>query len=143
MLTTAEIKDVLTEAKTIAVVGCSPRPSRTSHRSAAYLQRVGYRVIPVNPYCGDAREMLGERCYPDLLSIPQSEHIDIVNIFRQPRFTADMVRDALARIETTAEQPVIWTQIGVSSPEAQRLTEAANLPYIANRCILVEHSRLL
>jgi predicted CoA-binding protein len=68
-------------------------------------------------------------------------HIDIVDIFRAPEHTADMVRSALDRIEHTGEQPVIWTQLGVSSDEARELASEAGLPYVHNKCIMVEHQR--
>ena len=135
-----DIKTLLDEAKTIVVVGCSPRASRTSHRIARYLQDAGYRVIPVNPHHD---ELLGERCYPDMLSIPADEPIDIVNVYRRPQFTEAVVEDTADWSERADRKPVIWTQIGVSSKEAQRRAEAAGLPYLANRCILVEHSRYL
>lgn len=98
----------------------------------------GYEVIPVNP---QHEEIFGKRCYPATSAIPGDVQIDIVNIFRRPAHTADMVRDVLARIGETNEAPVIWTQIGVSSNEAQALTEGAGLTYVKNRCIMVEHAR--
>lgn len=134
-----DLKALLGDARTIAVVGCSPRATRTSHRIARYLQAAGYTVVPVNPYHD---ELLGVPCYPDLLHIPEDTRIDIVNVFRQPRFTESVVQDTVDRSERTAERPVIWTQLGVSSQEAQRLAEAHALPYVANRCIMVEHARL-
>lgn len=134
-----DLTTILEAARTIAVVGCSPRPTHTSHRIARYLQDVGYTMIPVNPYHD---ELLGVPCYPDVQHIPEDVTIDIVNIFRQPRFTAEMVRNVLERIETTGEQPVIWTQVGVSSQEAEDLATQAGLTYVRNRCILVEHSRV-
>ncbi len=132
-------EEILTTAKTIAVVGCSINPVRTSNSIARYLIGAGYTVIPVNPVYD---EVLGSTCYPDVQSIPEDIHIDIVNIFRRPAHTASMVRNVLDRIEGTSERPVIWTQIGVSSSEAQQLSEDAGLVYIKNRCILVEHSRV-
>ena len=134
-----DLSAILRDARTIAVVGCSPRATRTSHRIARYLQDVGYTVIPVNPHHD---ELLGVPCYPDLLSIPEDAGIDIVNVFRQPRFTLQVVQDAVDRNERTQEDPVIWTQLGVSTQEAQRLAEAHGLPYVANRCSMVEHARL-
>ena len=133
-----DLTAVLDDADTIAVVGCSGRPSRTSHGIAAYLQRAGYRMIPVNP---NYDEILGEQCYSDLPSVPADVHIDIVNIFRAADHTADMVRSAIERVEHTGERPVIWTQLGVSSDEAQQLAEATDLPYVKNKCIMVEHQR--
>ena len=131
-------KEILSEAKTIAVVGCSDNPARTSNAIARYLLGAGYRVIPVNP---EHTEILGETCYPSTKAIPDDVHVDIVNIFRRPAHTADMVRDVLDRIARTGEKPVIWTQIGVSSNEAQELSESAGLLYVKNRCIMVEHAR--
>jgi predicted CoA-binding protein len=135
-----QINAVLENARTVAVVGCSPRAFQTSHRIAQYLQRAGYRIVPVNPY---HEEILGEPCYPDLQSIPEDVQIDIVNVFRRPEFTADVVQDAAARAEQTGQTPLIWTQIGVHSHAARAAAESAGLPYIANRCIMVDHRMLL
>ena len=137
--TREELKDILESAETIAVVGCSDRPDRTSYAIARYLESVGYRVIPVNP---NHSECAGNQCYPDLLSIPDDTRIDIVDIFRNPRYTAEMVEIAVERSERTGERPVIWTQIGVSSREAEQIAREAGLPYVKNRCTMVEHSRL-
>lgn len=137
-LKTADLKTALDSAETIAVVGCSKRATRTSHKIARYLQDAGYRVIPVNP---NADELLGERCYPDVQHIPDDVTVDIVNVFRQPQHAADMVRDAIARAEAQGTRPLIWTQLGVSSNEARDLAEEAELPYVKNRCIMVEHGR--
>lgn len=139
MSSSLDLHHLLDNAQTIAVVGCSANPSRTSHRIASYLQDVDYRIVPVNP---NYDEVLGEPCYPDLPSVPGDTTIDIVNIFRDPAHTADMVRLALERMEQADEQPAIWTQIGVSSEAARSLAAEAGLPYVANRCIMVEHSRL-
>jgi uncharacterized protein len=135
-----EIRDVLTKARTIAVVGCSPRGFQTSHRIAVYLQGAGYRVVPVNPY---HEEILGEPCYPDLQAIPEDVAVDVVNVFRRSEFTPGVVEDAVARMAATGQRPVIWTQLGVHHPEAQRRAEAAGLPYVASRCIMVDHRILL
>lgn len=137
--TQEELQSILESAETIAVVGCSDRPDRTSYAISRYLESVGYHVIPVNP---NYSTCAGNECYPDLLSIPEDVRIDIVDIFRNPRYTADMVRIAIERAEKTGEEPVIWTQIGVSSKEAEHLAIEAGLPYVKNRCTMVEHSRL-
>jgi len=134
-----EIKSLLENAHTIAVVGCSPRSTRASHKIARYLQEQGYRVVPVNPH---HEELLGEPCYPDLLSVPEDVKIDIVDIFRRPEFTHGVVLDAIERATQTGRKLVIWTQIGVHSREAQRVAEGAGLEYIANRCVLVEHQQV-
>ena len=132
-------EELLESAQTIAVVGCSDNPARTSNSIARYLMSAGYIVIPVNPNC---TEILGQTCYASVQDIPEDTTIDIVNIFRRPAHTAEMVRDVLERLKRTDENPVIWTQIGVSSAEAQQISEEAGLLYVKNRCILVEHSHL-
>ncbi len=134
-----DIASVLRGARTIAVVGCSPRGFQTSHRIARYIQNAGFQMIPVNP---NHDEVLGETAYPDLDSIPDDVSIDVVDVFRRPEFTADVVRDAARRSERTGDRPLIWTQIGVHSDEAERLAEAASLPYVADRCLMVDHAAL-
>lgn len=133
-----DIAQTLLKARTIAVVGCSPRPSRASHQIAAYLQQAGYRVIPVNPYHD---ELIEEACYPDLVSIPDDVQVDIVNVFRHPEHTLDVVQDAADRAERTHRKPVIWTQVGVHSEDARAHAEEKGMPYIADSCIKVEHVR--
>jgi predicted CoA-binding protein len=135
-----DLQSVLESAQTIAVVGCSARPTRTSHKIARYMQARGYRIVPVNP---NYDEVLGEPCYPDLPSVPADVSIDIVDIFRAPKHTADMVGTAITRTEETGERPVLWTQLGVSSPEAETLATDADLSYVRNRCIKIEYDRLL
>ena len=130
---------ILEGATTVAVVGCSPRGFQTSHRIARYIQEAGLTMIPVNPHHD---EILGETCYPDLVSIPDDIEVDIVDVFRRSEFTADVVRDAADRAERTDNRPVVWTQIGVHSEEAERLAGEAGLPYIANRCLMVDHAGL-
>ena len=139
MTTNLNLATLFKESKNIAVVGLSPDPGRTSHRIAGYMQDAGFRVIPVNP---NASEVLGEAAYPDLASIPEEIQIDIVNIFRRPRYTEGVVQEIVERIKRTGENPVIWTQIGVDSQAARQLAEASSLAYVQNRCIMVEHSRL-
>ena len=124
--------------RTVAVVGCSPRAFQTSHRIARYLQDAGLRVVPVNPHHD---ELLGEPCYPDLQSIPADVELDVVDVFRRPEFTEGVVQDAAARAEATGRRPVVWTQIGVHSPAAARAAEAAGLPYVADRCLMVDHAQ--
>lgn len=134
----SEAKDLLLEARTIAIVGCSDRPFRTSHHIAQYLQNAGYRIIPVNP---NIAETLGEKAYPDLQSLPTDVEVDVVNIFRNPAYTTEMVQQAVNYATETGIKPLIWTQLGVSTPRAQQLAEEADLPYVVDRCIMVEHGR--
>ncbi|HRK74807.1 MAG TPA: CoA-binding protein, partial [Rhodothermales bacterium] len=114
---------------------------RTSHRIATYLQSVGFRILPINPHIKN--DILGETCYPNLLSVPTEIKIDLVNIFRQPRYTASVVQEVLLRMDLTQERPVIWTQMGVSSEEARRIARTNGLTYITNRCTMVEHAYLV
>ncbi|MEM1125276.1 MAG: CoA-binding protein [Bacteroidota bacterium] len=133
------LQTLFATAQTIAVVGCSPKPSRTSHQIARYLQQVGYRMIPVHP---KATEILGAPCYPTVSAIPADVQVDIVNVFRQSAYTAGVVRDVIARRDATGQAPTIWTQLGVSSPEARAMAEEAGLPYVHERCIMVDHRML-
>lgn len=133
-----KLKSILEEARTIAIVGCSCHSHRTSYAIFQYLKNAGYDVIPVNPNHDACDE---EVCHPDLLSISDDTHIDIVNIFRNPRYTAEMVDIAVERAERTGHNPVIWTQLGVSSRQAEETALQNDLPYVKNRCIMVEHSR--
>ena len=135
-----DIAELLRRTRTIAVVGLSPRSTRTSYKIAVYLQEAGYTIVPVNPH---RDELLGERAYPSLLDIPDSISLDLVDVFRRPEFMEGVVREAIARRDRSGNNPVIWTQIGVSSFEAEELANEAGIPYIRNRCTLVEHSRLL
>jgi uncharacterized protein len=126
------INAVLRSCRTIAVVGLSGRRFRPSYGVAEYLQKAGYRIIPVNPR---ESQILGEKCYPDLESIPDA--VDIVDIFRRPEFVPDIVEAAI-RIGAKA----IWMQEGVVHEEAARRAEAAGLVAIMDRCILKDHRRL-
>jgi predicted CoA-binding protein len=125
------IAELLRDSKTIAVVGLSAKRSRPSFGVSEYMQRAGYRIIPVNPNEG---EVLGEKCYPDLDSLP--EKIDIVNIFRRSEFVSEIV-DAAIRIGARA----IWMQEEVSDEAAAARARAAGLTVVMDRCILKEHRR--
>jgi predicted CoA-binding protein len=124
-------REILTRFTTVVVVGLSADPTRPSYRVSAYMQRQGYRIIPVNP---EAREVLGERCYPDLASVP--EPVEFVNVFRRPEFCPQVARDAVA-----VGAQALWLQLGIVSPEARAIAEAAGLLYVEDRCVMVEHRR--
>jgi predicted CoA-binding protein len=132
----ASPSELLARSKTIAVVGYSTDPTRTSHRIAHYLADAGFDVIPVNPKYEQA---MGRTCYAKVSQIPAEVQVDLVDIFRQPRFTHGVVEDIVARMEATGDRPVVWTQIGVHSQEAEQLASEAGLPYVRNRCTLIEH----
>ena len=112
----------LKESKTIAVVGLSPNPDRDSNRVALYLQKVGYRVIPVNPM---VEEVLGEKSYPDLKSIPADIEIDMVDVFRRSELVEPVVDEA---IELGVK--FIWMQDGVIHDESAKKAEAVGIPVI-------------
>jgi uncharacterized protein len=126
------IREVVSSAQTIAVVGLSPRESRDSHMVARYLREQGYRVIPVNP---NTDEVLGEKSYPSLTDVPDT--IDLVNVFRRPEFVPDIAREA---VEVGAK--VIWMQIGVVNDEAARIAAVGGLKVVMDRCLMVEHRRI-
>ncbi len=127
------IKDILTNAGNIAVVGLSDKPDRTSHMVAAALQRKGYRIIPVNPR---VTEVLNERCYPSLLDIP--EPVDIVNVFRRSEEVMPVAEQAVQ-----IKANVFWLQLGIVNEEAARLCADHGLEVIMDRCIKVEDSILV
>jgi predicted CoA-binding protein len=126
------IESILREARTVAVVGLSPRLDRPSYEVAAYLQSQGYRIIPVNP---TADEILGEKCYPDLKSVP--EEIDVVDVFRRPEDVKEVVEQAI-RVGARA----VWMQLGVVNEEAAARARQAGLAVVMDRCMLMEHRRL-
>ena len=138
-MSSLDLQSVLSSARTLAVVGCSPRGFQTSHRIASYIQNVGLTMVPVNPYHD---EILGATCYPNVQSIPEDVEIDIVVVFRRAEFTEDVVNDVAERAAETGQRPVIWTQLGVHSDAAERAAADAGLPYVANRCLMVDHAAL-
>ena len=131
--TDSRLRDVLSAARVIAVVGFSDDPSRTSHAIGRYLQRAGYIVYPVNPMV----ETIGElKSYPTLADVP--EPIDIVDVFRRSEFLPGVVEDAIA-----VGAKLVWAQLGVYSAEAAARAAEAGLPLIMNNCIKVTHSSVM
>ncbi|MCB1816254.1 MAG: CoA-binding protein, partial [Candidatus Competibacteraceae bacterium] len=128
----AALRRILKENHTIAVVGLSANWHRPSFFAAKYLQQHGYRIIPVNP---TYTEILGEKCYPDLASVP--EKIDVVDCFRK---TEDIPPLAEQAIEIGAK--VLWLQLGVIHEEAARRALDAGLDVVMDRCMKIEHGRL-
>ena len=123
------IRDLLTRAKTIAVVGLSDSPLRPSHGVSAYMQMHGYKIIPVNP---NVREVLGEKSYHLLVEVP--EKIDVVNIFRRPEFVEEVVDQAI-RLRI----PAVWMQEEVINERAAEKARNAGIFVVMDRCILKEH----
>lgn len=137
-LNTPDINEVLNESKTIAIVGCSASEHRTSNYIAKFLQERGYTIIPVNPA---ENEILGEKCYDALNDIPTETTIDIVDVFRANEHTAGVVEEVLEWNKKTGQKAVVWTQLDVSSDEAEQIAEESQIPYVKNKCIMVELER--
>ncbi|MFZ5590840.1 MAG: CoA-binding protein [Bacillota bacterium] len=133
MLSDQQIKTILAESRTIAIVGLSDKPQRDSYRVAEYLQKKGYRIIPVNP---TIECVLGERAYPSMREVP--EPVDIVDVFRRSEEVPSVVEQALEK-----RPRLIWLQLGVISPQAAEMAAAAGVPLVMDRCLKVEHGRLL
>lgn len=128
-----QIKRILKDSRTIAAVGLSSKPERPSNGVCSFLVSHGYRVIPVNP---NETEVLGEKAYPDLKSVPVP--IDVVQIFRKPEFVPDIVRDAIA-----IGAKVVWMQDGSGNPFAAGEAEEAGLDVVVNDCMLRQYRRLM
>ena len=125
------VEKILASARTIAVVGLSPDPRRPSHGVARYLQRAGYRIIPVNP---NVEKVLGERAYPGLLQVPQP--VDVVDVFRRSEFVGPIVDDAIA-IKASA----IWLQDGVIDQDAAARARASGLDVVMDDCMMRRHAQ--
>jgi predicted CoA-binding protein len=128
----SEIAQLLTDATVIAMVGASSNPDKTSHGIMQRLQKVGYRVIPVNP---KETEILGERAYPSLLDIP--ERVDIVDVFRRAEDTPQIADEAV-KIGAKA----FWLQTGISNENAAERAKAGGLKVVMDACIGATHSML-
>lgn len=125
--------EILAGARTIALVGASPRPARPSNSVMRYLLDAGYRVIPVRPH---VREVHGIACVPSLAEI--DEPIDLVDVFRRADACPEVAREA---VEAGAN--AVWLQLGLVSPEARRIAEDAGLDYVENACTAIVHARLV
>ena len=130
------IRGILNTVKTIAMVGVSANTSRPSYFAYKYLLERGYRMIPVNPVIA-GQELLGRKVYAKLAEVP--EPIDMVDIFRAPRYAVEIVEEALA---LTPRPQVIWMQLGIRNDEAAKLAEANGLKVVMNRCPKIEYGRL-
>lgn len=124
-----EVKRLLETAKTIAVVGLSPKPDRPSNGVSRGLQHFGYKLVPVNP---GHSELLGEKCYPDLLSVPDG--IDLVDVFRAPEYVDEVVDQCIAR-----RFPALWLQEGVVNEKAAERARAAGILVVMDRCIYKDY----
>lgn len=132
MSDTNTLRRILMENNTVAVVGLSAKWHRPSYFVAKYLLDHGFKVVPVNP---NHDEILGQKCYPDLASIPHS--IDIVDLFQRSEVAPGYARQA---IETDAR--VLWLQLSVTSDEAKKIAEDGNIEFVQNKCVKIEHGRI-
>lgn len=126
-----EIQDILNRCRTIAVVGLSSKRFRPSYGVSEYMQKSGYRIIPVNP---DEKEVLGEKSYARLEDVP--EKIDMVNIFRRSQFVSEIV-DSAIRLGAQA----VWMQEGVADEASAARARAAGLKVVMDKCVLKEHRK--
>jgi uncharacterized protein len=129
----AGLRRILKRSRVIAVVGLSAHWHRPSFFAAKYMRDHGYRIIPVNP---NYAEVLGEKCYPSLAAIPET--VDIVDCFRKPEEMVPLARDAVAH-----GAKVFWMQLGIRNDEAAGIASAAGLDVVMNRCVKIEHARIL
>lgn len=130
-----ELRALLRDARTIAVVGSSSKPDRASFQVAAYLQDHGYRIIPVNP---NETEVLGERVFPSLAELPPGTGVDVVDVFRRSEHTPEIARQAVAIGAKT-----LWLQEGVVNEEAAAIASEAGLDVIMGVCIRHVRERLM
>ncbi|MGH2660325.1 MAG: CoA-binding protein [Actinomycetota bacterium] len=130
----AELRSILGDAETIAVVGISSKPQRDSHQVAEHLQRKGYRIVPVNP---KESEVLGEKAYPSLLEVPRKVRIDVVDVFRKAEDTPPVAEQAVL-----IGAKVLWLQDNIVSDEARRIAERGGLTVVMGVCIRRTSKRL-
>jgi predicted CoA-binding protein len=129
----AGLRRLLAQSRTIAVVGLSQHWYRPSYFAAKYLQEHGYRIVPVNPTCD---EVLGEKSYPTVAAIPFP--VDVVDCFRKPGEMPSLAREAVAK-----GAKVLWMQLGIRNEEAAAIADAAGLDVVMDRCMKIEHGRIL
>ena len=130
-----DIRRILQNHRTVAVVGLSPKLHRDSHEIASYMQRQGWRIVPINPAAGVA-EILGEKVYPSLIEAAKHIQIDLVDVFRNSADVPPVADEAIA-----IGAKALWLQLGIEHPAAAEKARAAGLLVVQNRCLLVEHRR--
>ena len=139
MVSDDDLREML-DAGTVAVVGCSATEGKAAHEIPAYLQRHGYRVIPVNPF---ADEVLGETAYDSLADVPADIDIDVVDVFRPSEEAGDIVDAAVERRESVGDVDAVWLQLGITDDEAGERAREAGLAFVQDKCMKVEHGRLV
>jgi predicted CoA-binding protein len=135
-----EIREILTKFKVIAVVGLSGDQSKPSYEVSKYMQRNGYKIIPVNPFVD---EVLGEKSYKALLNVPEKiqKTIEIVDVFRRPEQIPAIVEQVIKLKELHGKPNVIWMQLGIVNEQAAQAARSAGLTVIVDKCIMVEHKK--
>ena len=132
-MTQAEnIRHILDNCRTVAVVGLSPKPHRASFDVARYMQAHGWRIIPINP---NATEVLGEKAYPSLTEAARHERIELVNVFRNSVDVPPVAAEAIA-----IGAQALWLQLGIENTPAASAAQAAGLRVVQNKCLKVEHA---
>jgi uncharacterized protein len=134
-MTDDELRELLRQTKVVAVVGLSANPDRPSNQVAWYLHHQGYRLFGVNPRC-PVPEVFGVPMLPSLDQVP--EPVDVVDVFRRPEHAPDLAREAVA-----VGARALWLQAGIRSPQARAIAEEGGLAYVEDRCLKVDHARLL
>jgi predicted CoA-binding protein len=132
--TDAELREIFQRTRTIAVVGLSSKPHRASNEVAAYLQRKGYRIVPINP---NETEVLGETAFPSLADVPADVRIDMVDVFRRAEETPPVAEEAVR-----VGAKVLWLQLDIVNQEARRIAEEGGLTVVMGACIKIEKRRL-
>jgi uncharacterized protein len=135
-----QIIDGVLAMRTVAVVGLSKDPSKPSHDVARYLQTHGYRIVPVNP---TVEEVLSEKSYPSLLSLPDNlkREIEVVDIFRRAEDVPPIVTEAIRLYKSFGHPKVVWMQLGIVDEASARLARDAGLAVVMDRCMKIEHNR--
>jgi len=130
------IRHILASYRTVAVVGLSPKPHRASFEVSHYMQKNGWRIIPINPVAAaSGTPILGEKVYATLLEAAQHEKIDLVDVFRNADDVPPVVADAIA-----IGAQAVWLQLGIENDADIALAQAAGLRTVQNKCLLVEHA---
>jgi predicted CoA-binding protein len=140
-LNTDVIKEVLSTCKTIAVVGLSREPEKDSYQVAKYMQKYGYRIVPVNPF---ADEILGEKSYKSLLDIPAEiqKEIYVIDVFRPAKDVPPIVKQAIQLRKKYGKPLAFWMQIGIVNEKASATARKAGLTVIMDKCLMQEHKKL-
>ena len=124
---------------TTAVVGCSTTPGKAAHDIPAYLQRHGYRIVPVNPF---ADEVLEETAYDSLAEVPDSIDVGVVDVFRPSEEAGGIVNAAIERADRVGDVAAVWLQLDITDAEAGERAADAGLDFVQDKCLKVEHQRL-